>query len=110
MRVTLLALAFVAVSTEAAQAQTRTSRQILETLIFMIVVADACDLTLTPTERQRLAAAGERMQVKAGATDDEMERLVSDFAAGVSPSACREAAPRFASTLLQVLDEAEKAP
>lgn len=77
-------------------------------LILLMIVSDECRLPITPEERQRIAAAGQRLQQRLRMTDQAVESVGEQIARDAAGIDCTEVGATFAEVMRETLAEAER--
>lgn len=105
----MIRLAFtLMLASSAVFAQDRSPATLMGSLILIVVVAEECRLPITSDERQRIAAAGQRLQDQLGMSDQAVESLGQQIARDADGIECSNVGATFAEVLRETLAEAER--
>ncbi len=74
----------------------------------LLAISERCEITVSADDRQRVAAAGQRIQDRIGMSDDEVDNVAQDIAGDVSRLDCGGAGQTFADVMRETLAEAER--
>lgn len=77
-------------------------------LILIVVVSEECGLPITPEERQRIAAAGQRLQDRLGMSDQADESVGQQIVRDAQGIECSNVGATLADVTRETLAEAER--
>lgn len=90
-----------------AQAQTPLQAA-LGKLMATVVIAQKCEVDVSAEQKASVDAAGERLQAKAGLTDDQLKQVFDAINDSISPDMCPSVKPQWPTMATEAVAEANK--
>ena len=110
MRNATVALLLALALTRPAAAQGVSHYRIVGGLLMMFLIADECEIEISPDRRQAMAEAGERLQAKAGIPAAEIEAIAARTARDIKGADCTQARASFDTVAADLLTQAGRVP
>lgn len=95
----LAALLLAVIMPLAAHAATLTPDSPIGRLVQVVVAIHACEIPTTDAQQTALTTAGQALQDKLKASDEDLDALVTKFGDGMPPGGCDAYKANFARTL-----------
>ena len=110
MRAALAVLVLAFLCAPPGLAQEPSPYRIVGGLLMMFLIADECDIEVSPERREAMAAAGERLQAKAGIPAAEIEAIAAQTARDIKGADCTQARASFDAVAADLLAQAGRVP